>query len=108
MIVIRGFPLRNIVGITLWPFILLKSKREDLILLNHERIHLRQQLELLLVGFYLLYVIEWAYWRLRGKNWWQAYHLISFEKEAYANETNLDYLSSRRRWSFRKYFAGKP
>jgi hypothetical protein len=98
MIVIRGFPLRNIVGITLWPFILLKSKREDLILLNHERIHLRQQLELLLVGFYLLYVIEWAYWRLRGKNWWQAY----------ANETNLDYLSSRRRWSFRKYFAGKP
>ena len=104
MIIIRGFPLRNISGITLWPFILLQSQDQDVVLLNHERIHLRQQAELLLIVFYLLYLLEWTYWLLRGKSWWEAYRLISFEREAYTHEQNLDYLDERKVWSFRKYY----
>jgi hypothetical protein len=32
-----------------------------------------------------------------------AYRNISFEREAYANQRNLDYLNSRRPYSWRRY-----
>lgn len=55
MIIIWQWLLKNtkISGITLYPFILLRSPelRRNRILLNHEKIHLRQQLELLIVLF---------------------------------------------------------
>ena len=39
-------------GITLWPFIVLnKHEKGKEALLNHERIHLRQQIELLVIPF---------------------------------------------------------
>ena len=69
-------------------------------LLNHERIHTHQMLEMLLVGFYLWYVIEWLI-RLPMKG--NAYRNISFEREAYANECNLNYLKKRKLYSWLKY-----
>ena len=66
-------------------------------LLNHERIHTRQMLELLFVGFYLAYIFEWLYRliQFRGNNY-QAYMNISHEREAYANQNDPDYLKHRR------------
>jgi len=85
-------------GITLFPFIILREKhKNNKIILNHESIHIEQQKELLVVGFYLWYVIEWGI-RLFMKG--NAYRNISFEKEAYDNEHNLDYLKTRKRFNF--------
>lgn len=48
-------------AITIWPFIFVRSDKEiDDELINHEKIHGRQQLEMALIGFYLWYVVEWV------------------------------------------------
>ena len=107
MILVCQRLLKNtkISGITLFPFILLK-RPEDLhneILINHEKIHMRQQVELLLIFFYLWYVIEYYYWYFKLKDHFLAYKSISFEREAYAMEDDLNYLDSRKVWNFFKY-----
>lgn len=96
----------NYVGLALWPFILLKSPRlrEDDVLLNHERIHLRQQLELLVLPFYIWYVLEWCFRFLQLGDGYRAYRAISFEKEAYSEEGNLEYLQKRKPWAFFRYY----
>jgi hypothetical protein len=92
-------------GLTIFPFILLKHDRlkSDFVLINHERIHLRQQLELLVLPFYLLYMLEFLYRLLQYKNWKLAYKNVSFEREAYKNESNFHYLKSRKFCHFLKY-----
>jgi len=89
-----------------WPFIFLKSKdlNKDLILLNHEKIHLAQQTELLVLPFYMIYLIEYLYQRLMKSNHHDAYKKISFEQEAYFFEKDLNYLKKRKLCAqFRKY-----
>ncbi|WP_120213604.1 hypothetical protein [Epilithonimonas arachidiradicis] len=107
MIIICQRLLKNtkISGITLFPFILLRKSeyRQNSTLINHERIHIRQQLELLVVPFYIWYLTEYYLRYLKYKNPDLAYRNISFEREAYANEHNPDYLMSRKFWSFFKY-----
>lgn len=65
-------------------------------LLNHENIHSAQIRELGYVFFYIIYLLEWVV-RLFGKG--NAYHKISFEREAYENEGSLHYLSTRRHYA---------
>ncbi|RKE91990.1 hypothetical protein [Ichthyenterobacterium magnum] len=88
---------KGYIGITLFPFVVLKSSvlKFNKTLLNHEKIHLRQQLELLVIPFYLFYAIEFIVRLFQFKNWHKAYKNISFEKEAYKNENDLNYLKSR-------------
>src|SRR5690606_40744118 len=71
-------------GITLFPFVFLKDRsfKEDLVLVNHERIHLKQQLELLVLPFYLIYCLEFLVRLFQYKSWHLAYRNISFEREA--------------------------
>ena len=64
--------------------------------LNHEAIHTAQMRELLYLLFYLLYLMEWLWHLLRLRNSKAAYFEISHEREAYANQTNLDYLKTRK------------
>ncbi len=92
-------------GISLWPFVILKNEsfKNDPVLLNHEKIHLKQQAEMLLVFFYVWYGIEFGIRLLQHKNKFQAYRNISFEKEAYKNEFNINYTQSRKFWDFLKY-----
>jgi hypothetical protein len=92
-------------GITLFPFIILFSSKEkqNHVLLNHEKIHIRQQLELLILPFFLWYFLEYLYRWFQFKNKKKAYLNISFELEAYKNEKNLDYLKQRSFWNFLKY-----
>lgn len=107
MIIVWQSLLKNtkISAITLFPVIILRKheSRHDKILINHEKIHLRQQLELLIVVFYLWYVIEYYYWYFRLKDSFLAYKYISFEREAFAMEDDPDYLKTRKLWSFWKY-----
>lgn len=107
MIVVCQKFLKNtkINGITLFPFIILRNPKDKLnkVLINHEKIHIRQQLELFIIFFYLWYVIEYYYHLVKIKDAHKAYRAISFEREAYANERDLDYLKNRKLLNFRKY-----
>ena len=109
MIIVAHRLLKNtkINGITLFPFILLRKKedRNNEVLVNHEKIHLRQQFELLIIFFYIWYVVEYYYWYFKLKNSFLAYKYISFEREAYTKEDDLNYLKSRKLWSFTKSFS---
>ncbi|WP_309607449.1 hypothetical protein [Flavobacterium sp.] len=93
-------------GLTFFPFVILKykSSKNDLITINHEKIHIRQQLELLILPFYIWYFGNLFYNYLKYRNFQKAYRNIIFEREAYANEKDLDYLKSRSLWRFLHYF----
>ena len=72
---------------------------------RHETIHFRQWLELLIVGFAILYVGSWAWLRfIRGYDGETAYRMIPFEQEAYDNQDDIDYLQKRRIFAWAKYF----
>jgi hypothetical protein len=90
-------------GMAFFPFILLRHKSPDRILLNHERIHLKQQLELGLIVFYIWYLTEYLIRLARYRKHYLAYLHISFEKEAYQNQGDPDYLKTRTFWAFWKY-----
>lgn len=85
-------------GLCLWPFIIVQNPefKKDLVFMNHERIHLRQQAELLVLPFFLWYGLEFLWRWFHFKNARQAYRNIGFEREAYDNEKNPDYLRNRK------------
>lgn len=81
----------------LYPFILVNpGKKMNAVLLNHERIHLRQELEMLIIPFYIVYLTELLF---------KGYRNISFEREAYSNESDLNYLKIRKPYSWLKYYG---
>lgn len=92
----------NILGITLYPFIFLKKGHDDEITINHEKIHIKQQIELLVVFFYILYGYYYLI-NLFKPSVKDSYYAIPFEKEAYENENNLEYLKKRRPFSWTSY-----
>ncbi len=89
----------------LFPFILVRQPNPGPTLINHERIHLRQQAEMGIVPFYIWYVAEYIIRRLQYRDHYTAYRNISFEREAFANDTDLRYLSNRPIWAFRRYIS---
>lgn len=107
ILVFKHFFYRNYVGLSLWPFIILKEDalKKDEALINHERIHLKQQRELLILPFYILYISEWLLRTLLYLDSYRAYQNISFEREAYANEGDKDYLSRRKTFGFLDYLT---
>ena len=90
-------------GMALFPFVLIKRPGPSARLLNHERIHLRQQLELGILPFYVWYLLEYIVRRFQYGNHYVAYLNISFEREAFAHDADLDYLKARPFWAFRRY-----
>jgi len=92
-------------GWAVFPFVFVKYAvdKENLVFVNHERIHLRQQLEMLIIPFLIWYAVEFFIKLIQLKNWNLAYRNIGFEREAYANEKDLYYLKSRTFWAFLKY-----
>lgn len=94
IIPIKGFSAINICGVVF-------ARKEYRPLpektINHEAIHTAQMRELVYVGFYFLYLLEWLYrlpkqWRI-GQS---AYRNISFEREAYRKQRCEIYLSYRK------------
>ncbi len=105
LIVFKYLTPRGFRGITFFPFVILTNKQDamDKVCINHEKIHLRQQLELLVLPFYVWYGTEFIIRLLILKDKSKAYRTISFEREAYVNEKDLNYLKSRSFWKFLKY-----
>ena len=92
-----------------------KNKPISEVIYNHESIHLQQELDfvfgcekLYILGgciFYILYFIEWlikAIISLFTRFKIKAYYSISFEQEAYKNQKDLNYLKTRKRFSWIK------
>lgn len=107
MIIIFPFIRKfNISGITLFPFIFLASTeiKQNNQIVQHEKIHLRQELELFVVLFYLIYFTEFLVGYVRYNDRYKAYRNISFEREAFDNDLNPDYLKIRQSWSWWRYF----
>jgi hypothetical protein len=89
-------------GLTLFPFIIVRNPmdKKNIVLINHEKIHIQQQLELLVLPFYIWYLGHFFINLFKYKNKQKAYLNIIFEKEAYQNEHNLNYLKTRKIWGF--------
>lgn len=94
--------------------------------MNHEKIHAGQYREVTFTCFlaavllsvfglwwtlpvaplvyYIWYVVEWIVRLAILKDAHAAYRAICFEREAYANETDLEYLSNRKGYAFLDFF----
>ena len=69
-------------GLTLGLVVLLDPDSDNEKLRNHEAVHVRQYLELLFVGFILLYVFFWLLGMFRGLSSGESYLANPFELEA--------------------------
>lgn len=111
-------PFGSFVAMAMWPFIFCKRDLTS-IEINHEEIHGRQQRELWLIGFYILYVLFWiievfrcAYDKNRGidgiyksKGYWdRVYKANPFEWEAYRCQWVAEYLKTREKFAWWKLY----
>lgn len=117
-------PFKGFKCITLFGTIYVRKRKDGTIrslskeTVNHEYIHSLQQSELLHLGFFIWYGIEWLIrfisyslrWvgrfirnKKRKYNPYLAYRRISFEGEAYLNEDDLEYTVDRKKFTWLKY-----
>lgn len=120
----RFTPPSPYTALTLGPFLLIRrGAKLTPTLLCHETIHWHQCRELLVVFFYLFYVLEWLFRILqeafrhrkrpvqasplhpRASLLTRAYLRISFEREAYAHQSNPQYLRKRKPWAFLNFLT---
>ena len=89
----------DVYAITLFPFIISKEEMDENTL-NHEKIHIAQQKELFVIFFYLLYAYYFIenYYFFRDTH--TSYMMIPFEREAYEYDSDLEYLSKRKRFKW--------
>lgn len=92
----------DVYAITIWPFVFIRDNGNE-ITINHESIHIKQQEELWVIPFYVLYLFEWIKNLISDMNKRDAYFNISFEKEAYNNQKDFTYLQKRDRMAWKKY-----
>ena len=91
----------DIGAITIGPLVFSRGEMSD-VTKNHEAIHWQQYIETGVLGFIVLYYSYyfWNYVKYRdGKT---AYFMIPFEREAYEHDEDLEYLNSRKRYSWFK------
>ena len=96
-------------GAALFPFLLVRSEEfATPLIINHERIHFRQQIETLFIGVLILKIIETCYARFVLKLQAPQYnHYLAAEQEAYRNQHDMEYLKNRRMFSVFKYIRDK-
>lgn len=120
-------PFKGFLSMCLWPFIFVRNaaaSHYNLVSNNHEHIHAEQQKEVLAAGLVLAavlallgcgwwsllalplflwwYCLEWVFRLFQYRDAHKAYRNISFEREAYANEKDMEYLSQRQRFAWIK------
>jgi len=124
-------PFKGFQAITILPFIFARNSAKWLkdYEENHEDIHLRQQLEVLIAAlaidfilvmifdlslwwllasllvYYILYGIEWLVRLAVYRDVHMAYRNISTEQEAYIHQRDIDYLNTRRVFSWVKFIG---
>ena len=98
-------------GITIFPFIFVRKNLKDELaekdyneLINHERIHIVQQLECLIFPWLLIYCFNYLVNLIRFREHFEAYYNICMEREAYQNQSQMDYLDKRKTFQWKKYF----
>ena len=105
-------PFMKIAGIALFPFIFIRKKYKNVQkwmevtkekLIQHETIHIHQQIEMLIIPFYIWYLSEWLVKFIKYKDARKAYKSISFEREAKIFENSKDYLKIRKPYSWFNY-----
>ena len=102
----------NAMAITFWPFIIIRPdlKTNPVLdeLIRHETIHIRQQLELLLIGSWILYGFEYFYaLYIKKLDKRQAYYYTALEQEAHRNAMNPNYLNERKPYAVLWYLFNK-
>ena len=92
-----------------YPFMIFKNQEASTFrrIIRHELIHFRQQLELLVLPFYLLYFLNYLLNLLVYRDHHKAYRNICFEVEAYANDNNPDYLPQRKMFAWIRHWPKK-
>lgn len=99
--------------ITIWaisfgPFVWCKGELSERVE-RHETIHFHQQVELLFVFQWLLYLVFYVIGLCVHRSGRLAYRRNPFEAEAYANDRTEDYLETRRRYAWAGYLSSlKP
>ena len=114
-----GFKAINLFGVL---FVRSNAKIDDATL-NHEAIHSRQFTELMILFaiasvfvrwwlplfaplfFYVWYAVEWLIHLIRFRSTYIAYRRISFEREAYTHQGDVNYLPKRTWFSFLNYIG---
>ena len=91
-------------AITFWPFVFIRKGMEATErLIRHESIHIQQYAELLVLGFYPVYVWDWLHGLIKYRSGSKAYAQIRMEQEAYDNEHDENYLAERKHYAWLKY-----
>jgi hypothetical protein len=90
----KYFPFGSYDAIAFYPFLIYKGDYPPESLINHERIHLFQQKELLIIGFYFLYLLFWIIY---------GYANNPFEREAQANQNDDKYFERRNKYEWKRY-----
>lgn len=105
----RFIPFGTYWAINLFGVVFAKRQQGELgsVECNHEFIHTLQQRELLFLGFYLLYLVEWGIGLLRYRDRHVAYRNISFEREAYAHQDDMNYARLRPRFGWARFLMKK-
>lgn len=95
----------HVAGMAIFPFVFIKKGiRDRKRTINHESIHIRQELELLVIPFYLLYLFFYLKNLTFGKmSHRDAYRNIPFEDEAYDNDNDMEYIKKRKPFAWFKY-----
>lgn len=92
-----------------FPFIIVRNLQAAMYdpLLNHELIHLRQYSELWYFG--ARWFLRYDAYRLRkmGFSGYDLYMNLAFEREAWKNMDDLEYLSNRPKKAYKKYIVWK-
>lgn len=127
----RFIPFDGYRAVSIWPFIFSREKSMKPNVVNHEKTHLRQQFEVLVVSFcvilclivacrwslwwvltsflvfYVIYGVEYLVRWILYRDTDEAYENISFEQEATMHEKEADYLSKRRGFEWISYLNRK-
>lgn len=93
-------------GLSFFVFIwICKLTRDEVKLIRHEKIHFRQQVEMLFVFHWMFYVLFYLVSRLKGYGHYAAYRFNPFELEAFTKEDDVDYLRKRRPYAWVAYLG---
>lgn len=106
----KHFPLKGYIAISLFGIVFIRKEykwRFNKVVENHEKIHFKQQMEMLFVFFFLWYAIEYLVRLAIYKNHKKAYKSISFEKEAYTFQKINDYSRIRPLYSWTQFVFTK-
>ena len=93
----------NIAAITLFFLVFSREKMSEVVK-RHETIHFQQMLETGVVGFLVLYLWDYLHGYIKYRDGAMAYRMIRAEQEAYACQEFENYLDSRKRYQWTRYY----